>query len=253
MGAYRQRYSRIPSFLRDGLIPAVGNRLKVSGEKKGYVHRLKRFLRAAGMPEGDAYENLTALFPGDDRNALFLTAASGDLSAESLRAVAEIIESERAAGLDFLQAAMVADLRTILPNDYLMKDDRMSMASSLEVRVPFLDHDVVELAARIPSRFKRRGGVSKAILRETFADLIPDGIRNRGKYGFEAPIALWMEGARLSEIREILTGKVPSRRGVLNADVIDGIIDRHAAHKENCMNQIFSLLTLEYWFRRYID
>jgi asparagine synthase (glutamine-hydrolysing) len=127
------------------------------------------------------------------------------------------------------------------------------MACSLEVRVPFLDHELIEWAAGIPSSLKLKNGTSKAILREVFSDLLPPEIQKRGKYGFEAPIALWMTGERLNEIREILTGPKVKNRGILDTGCIQGIIDRHASKKENCMNQIFSLLTMEYWFQTYLD
>jgi asparagine synthase (glutamine-hydrolysing) len=253
IGAYLARFSRLPKAVRQGLLPSLARLIPVSGQKKGFVQRLQRFLRVSNLSEGAAYENLTALFQMDDRRSLFCDDTRAELASYHVNNVEQEMEALKGEGLDFIQRAMLADLATILPNDYLTKDDRMSMACSLEVRVPFLDHELIEWAAGIPSSLKLKNGTSKAILREVFSDLLPPEIQKRGKYGFEAPIALWMTGERLNEIREILTGPKVKNRGILDTGCIQGIIDRHASKKENCMNQIFSLLTMEYWFQTYLD
>ncbi len=140
-----------------------------------------------------------------------------------------------------------ADQATWLPDDLLTKVDRMSMASSLEARVPYLDHPLVEFVADLPARMKIRGSVRKAILREAVRDLVPAEILNRPKMGFELPLATWMRGPLRDFVGDLLGMEGPP--GLLNQSVVARYRDEHFSGRQDRSLQLWSLLVMTLWYQ----
>jgi asparagine synthase (glutamine-hydrolysing) len=155
-------------------------------------------------------------------------------------------------GLNFLNRMLYVDLKTWLPDDLLIKADKMTMANSVELRVPFLDHKVIEFAANIPSKFKVKGTTTKFILKETFRGVVPDEILFRKKAGFPVPYGNWLRNELHENTQEILLDPKTIRRGYFKQGGFEKIL------KENKLNgfyskEIFCFLVLEMWHRTFID
>jgi asparagine synthase (glutamine-hydrolysing) len=145
------------------------------------------------------------------------------------------------------------DVETYLPDDILVKADRASMLHSLELRVPLLDHKVLELAFRMPTRVKLRGGRGKAILRDTFAGLLPPSIRTRGKQGFGIPAQAWLRGDLSGLVRDTFADARTRQRGVFDPAGLDRLLAASTRGGRDLGNEVWSVLVLELWFREVVD
>ena len=164
-----------------------------------------------------------------------------------------LIAAARYEQLDPLAAAMMVDLVTYLTDDILVKVDRMSMANSLEVRAPFLDHKVVELAIRIPSQLKVRHWRGKYLLRKLMQRTLPPEVLNKPKQGFSIPIKNWLQTELRGLLLECLEPARLRRRGIVNAEVVQSWIQQHLSGRENHAHRLWPLMILELWYERYID
>jgi len=151
-----------------------------------------------------------------------------------------------------LDRLLYADLKTYLV-ELLMKQDQMSMAASIESRVPFLDHHLVEFAAALPPRMKLRGFTTKWILRDAVRTILPESILTRKKMGFPVPFALWMKGPWQSVARDVLLDRRTRERGIIEPGAVEQLITSHAAGGQEGGDAIWSLLNLELWYRTFID
>lgn len=154
---------------------------------------------------------------------------------------------EKSSG-DLLHRLLYTDIKTYLV-ELLMKQDQMSMAASVESRVPFLDHGLVEFTARIPSKHSIDGMAGKSILKAAVKDLLPSSIVYRKKMGFPTPWAYWLEGTTMDHIQEQLTEPRTLERGLFRPEAINRIIAEHRAGHRDHGNRIWRLLNLELWFR----
>ncbi len=144
---------------------------------------------------------------------------------------------------------MWVDLMTYLPDDILVKVDRMSMACSLEVRSPFLDHRVVEFMARVPTRKKFSLRESKVLLRKVARNYLPEGILKRPKQGFAIPLAAWLRGELRTWMEDVLLSQTCRERGYFRQDALRAMVDLHLAGRRDYSQQLWALLVLESWFR----
>ncbi len=144
------------------------------------------------------------------------------------------------------------DLQTYLV-ELLMKQDQMSMAASLESRVPFLDHHLVEFVAAMPARYKLRGWTTKAVLRGAFADRVPPGILKRRKKGFPTPIAAWLRGPFSGLLDEYLLSERALSRNLFEPDFVRTMVNAHRSHEANHADRLWLLLNLEVWQRVFVD
>src|SRR5262249_29519084 len=143
------------------------------------------------------------------------------------------------ADADPLNRALYADLKLYLPGNLLTLTDRMSMAHSLEVRVPFLDHELLEFAARIPPGYKLRGLERKYILKRAVADLLPADFFRRRKMGFSPPLTVWFRNELRPFLEDVLSFTRIRDTGVFRADSVRRILDDHYARRANYDNQIW--------------
>ena len=157
----------------------------------------------------------------------------------------------RARGRDAVTAVSLADLLTYLPCDLMTKVDTASMAFGLECRQPFLDHRVVELAARMPVGVKFRRGRGKRILLETFADLLPPPIRRRRKMGFGVPLDHWFRHEMRDFAREVLFDPQTQSRGFFRPQAVQQLFEDHVSGRADHSQRLWSLLVLELWQREW--
>lgn len=158
---------------------------------------------------------------------------------------------ERSSGT-ILKRLLYTDINTYLV-ELLMKQDQMSMSASLESRVPFLDHPLVEFAASIPSSFALKGLEGKNILKSAVEDLLPHSIIYRKKMGFPTPWSQWLAGEQLQELENLLLDPRSIRRNLFQPDAVRRIFAEHRSHTRDNSNRIWRLLNLELWFRVFVD
>jgi asparagine synthase (glutamine-hydrolysing) len=151
-----------------------------------------------------------------------------------------------------LERLLYADIKTYL-HELLMKQDQMSMATSIESRVPFLDHKLVEFTCSLPERLKLRGGTTKYILREAMKGILPQQILSRPKMGFPVPIAAWFRGPYRSVIDEYVLSDRAASRGIFNTEFVADLVKRHQAGVENHDERLWSLVNFEIWQRQFFD
>jgi asparagine synthase (glutamine-hydrolysing) len=144
------------------------------------------------------------------------------------------------------------DIRNYLPLDILTKVDRMSMAHSIETRVPLLDHKLVEFALTIPPEMNLRHGTTKYVLKRAMKGILPDRIIHRPKQGFAVPLGYWFRGKLGSYVRELLLGERGRRRGFFNLSYIESLVARHE-RGQNLDLQLWTLISFELWASSFLD
>ncbi|HEX3556520.1 MAG TPA: asparagine synthase (glutamine-hydrolyzing) [Thermoanaerobaculia bacterium] len=155
--------------------------------------------------------------------------------------------------LDPLLRMMVLDVKSWLPDDLLIKADKMTMATSVELRVPFLDHRVVELGGRIPPRFRVKGWETKHVLKKALEPYLPQEILYRGKMGFPTPLARMFQGELRGYVEEVLGSDRFLDRGYFRPEAVRGLVAEHAAGERDHHRVLWQLLVLEEWHRAFID
>lgn len=159
---------------------------------------------------------------------------------------------ERTDAQTLLNQLLYADTKTYL-HELLMKQDQMSMAASIESRVPFLDHKLVEFTARLPERMKLRGLTTKYILRESMKGILPEQILSRSKMGFPVPVGAWFRGRYKSVIDEYVLGERALSRGLFEASYVRALVERHQRGGENHAERLWALVNFEMWLRQFMD
>ena len=215
-------------------------------DRVGFDYKAKRFARAAALPPLERHHGWKEIFSSQARAELAGPGASAwdplDLYRE------RYAETAGAAPLARMQDV---DLGIYLVDDLLVKTDRLSMAHSLELRVPFLDPKVAEFAFSLPTKLKVRGLGKKRLLRQALAPLLPREIVHGRKQGFSIPIAAWLRGPLQPFAREVLAPSAIARQGLLDPAAVTPILDRHVVGQEDLSRQIWGLMALTLWFDRY--
>jgi asparagine synthase (glutamine-hydrolysing) len=152
-----------------------------------------------------------------------------------------------------LESLLYLDSKTYLPGDILTKVDRMSMAASLEARVPLLDHKLIEFVTRIPSEFKMKGAETKHIFKRAVRGLVPDEILDRPKQGFGLPIQKWINQELRSYIRDVLLDRRTRERGYFDQDYVQVLLNEHERERRDHTSSLWALFMLELWHRTFMD
>jgi asparagine synthase (glutamine-hydrolysing) len=153
---------------------------------------------------------------------------------------------------DNLAAMLYVDSKSWLPDDLLIKADKMTMANSIELRVPFLDHKVLEFAASLPSKFKLHRFTTKHIAKQALSSLVPHEILARKKAGFPVPYEAWMRTSLRSWLHDILLDRTSMNRGYFKSATILRLLQAHE-HSGLYSKELFSLAVLELWHRTFLD
>ncbi len=156
-------------------------------------------------------------------------------------------------GADLLDATLAGDVETCLPDDLLVKVDIATMAHRLEGRSPFLDHDVMEFCASLPSDLKLRGLTTKYLLKRAVRELLPAPVVDRPKQGFGVPIDRWLRGELRTMVHDVLLDARTLRRGYFHEPVVRRLLDEHGHGVRGWHSQLWSLLVLELWHRMFVD
>ncbi|MFF5503347.1 asparagine synthase (glutamine-hydrolyzing) [Streptomyces roseolus] len=241
------RYQRVPRPLRRAVSGAV-DRLPVATARRGYrsVRFAKRFLSFAELPEETAFRRSYTLY---DRTEL-LDLVDPDLAGTVDDVLAEHADVYRDNDLDdFVNRMCLGDARMFLPGLNLAYTDRASMAASTEVRVPFVDVEVVRAAFAVPGSRKIVGRRGKAVLKEAASSVLPREVVHRPKGLFSAPLRAWMSRDLAPLVREVVHDGELVRSGLLRRDALRRLVAEDAAGHHDYSKHLWHILTLEYWYR----
>ncbi|MDX6696418.1 MAG: asparagine synthase (glutamine-hydrolyzing) [Blastocatellia bacterium] len=246
-----ERYHKVPGALRQSLIGRAVEMLPAAANNRTRVGRVKRFMRAAALPKVERYLRWTSVFDRDAQSELY----SDSFRHETARLDAADFLAPwfaRANGAGIVDATLLADTMTYLPNDLLVKVDIASMAVSLEARSPFLDHHVIEFAASLPEKYKLRGLTTKYLLKRVLRQLLPVENLERRKMGFGVPIGHWFRNQMQGFLRETLLSERALKRGLFQPATVTRLVEQHTRGERNHEHQLWTLLMLELWFDRFI-
>lgn len=244
---YAHQYHRLPNWLRH-CAASVAGRLPADRHSGllNHMRLAKGFLSTAEMHTDDRYRSYLQVLDRASVSTLLLHPNSH--TSDPLGAA-----FSNAGHQDALNRMLAVDAQTQLPDDLLMLTDKMSMAVSLECRVPLLDHQLVELAASMPCSIKVHRGRLKHILKESLGDLLPKDILNRKKRGFGTPMGAWLKKELAPLLRDLLAPEVVHRRGLFRQPVIERLISDHQSNRIDGTDALVSLINLEVWSRIYLD
>ena len=213
--------------------------------------RARTLLTNLSLDPGPAYANTVAMCRQPLRRQLLAPDVAAAL--EGTDPGEAIAGSYAAAAHDGPVAAMIsADIAVRLPDDYLVKVDRTSMACGLEVRPPFLDHELMELAARIPPGLKVRNGVTKWILKESYEGRLPAAVRNRPKQGFEIPIHAWFRGPLREMFESAVLGSRSAATDLFDPKTVRRVYEAHLSGRARHGHVLWTLLMFSRWGARYL-
>jgi asparagine synthase (glutamine-hydrolysing) len=247
-----ETYHRLPSLLREKLVRQAIELIPSSETKRGRVRDVKRFLQAASLGRVERYLRWVSVFDG---------AAKQDLYSQDFQRQTQHVSGAdvlgpwfaRANGSGVVDAALLTDVMTYLPNDLLVKVDIATMAVSLEARSPFLDHQVMEFAASLPEKFKLRGLTTKYLLKRMLKHLLPAENLDRRKMGFGVPLGHWFRGRLQPFLRETLLTEAALKRGLFKPEAVKQLVELHTRGERDHSHKLWTLLMLELWFQRFID
>lgn len=243
---YAGRFQRLPRLARR-LLGAVAKRLPVDRHSRwlDLARLAQAFLLSAELPFEARYRSYVQVFAPE---------AIGALIAQPLLHTSPIDQAfEQAHSADFLNRLLHVDSLTQLPDDLLLLTDKMSMAVSLECRVPLLDHELVELAATMPATVKMRGGELKCLLKKALRGILPDQILHRNKRGFGAPMGAWLRSQMLPLLEQLLSPQAVRARGLFSPSAVRRVVYEHFSRKADHTDHLQALLYLELWCRLYLD
>ncbi len=242
----RDRYwGGLPSWIRSGVLRMVSQNIPMFTRGKSYLHYISQ-------SDARQYLQRVSVCPPEMKSHLFSSGVKARLGdADSVRWAEEFMDKVNSH--DLLPKMLYSDLKTYLPYDLLAKVDIASMVHSLEVRVPFLDHEFVEFAAQIPSGLKIQGNITKYILKEAMTGLLPPKVLQKKKQGFAVPLAQWFRHELKEYTYDTLTSRQFTRRGWFSQDAIEKMLTRHLNETADYSPIIWSLIFLESWSHTYID
>jgi asparagine synthase (glutamine-hydrolysing) len=250
-------YQRIPGFLRSGIESGLNGLPTFRGTAiKGSVRLAKKMARSASLAAQDCFIQNCTYLDGVQKMSLYTERIQGRLGASD-PATRHRSRFDAVRDADFLNQMLYLDTKIFMVSLNLNYNDKMSMASSVEVRVPFLDRELAEFAAwNIPPDLKLKGffrPVTKHISRRAMRDVLPAEVLHQPKAGFAAPVDYWLANDLREMVDDLLSETNIRKRGLFRPEVVRRFVDEHRAGAEDWSMQIWQLLTLEHWMKIFLD
>lgn len=245
-------YRKIPSPLR-GIVRSCVHKLPESHSYMSSGYKIKRFTYGVEYPYDESHYRWKVLF--DETDKLELLSPDFTQSVSSLNAFAGMkgyFDSARNRSFSIADQLMYVDFKTFLQDDLLQKTDRMSMANSLEVRVPLLDNAIIDLSRGIPLHYKIRGFQTKYLLRKALSRFQPHEIAFGKKKGFTPPLAIWIKNGLREYVLSILSAENISKLGFIQSNYVEKIIDDHMQGRAENSRLIWALVVLVNWYANYV-
>ncbi len=246
-------YRLVPGSLRHAVFNRVLQILPVQSDRppeRSRIMALRQLADAADLSHTASVVRWEKYFSEAEKWALYNDDTRRVINGTASAALLEETFRRAEAG-NRLDRTLYTDVHNYLPGALLPKVDRITMAHSLEARSPFLDHRVMELAARLPTTCKVRGQQTKWILRQVFTDLLPPDVEERGKVGFSVPLGMWFRGSLYSATRDLLLAPDTKLHDYLNSDKVAELLKQNMQGKVDNGKRIWALLNLEVWLRQY--
>jgi len=247
-------YDRLPGFIKNRLIKKVFDSIPPSSKKKGFINRSKRFIEGTRLPKNLRHARWMSFLQPEEKNLLYADIMKRNLVNEDPYKFIYHYFNEAAFNNshDGLNQQLYVDLKTYLVDDILVKVDRMSMATSLETRVPFLDYRFIEFISSIPGDLKLKGIKTKWILKQSMVDILPKEILFRGKEGFSIPIKNWLQNELKPMMMDVLSPDRIKREGYFNFEYIERLKNEHLKGIENHSHRIWALMMFEMWQDKFL-
>lgn len=250
---HADRYYRLlPAWMRQSVLPAVMDRVPPQPAKKGIINKTKRFVEGAALPAALQHTRWMMFMNDAEKAMLYHSDLTESLNGETPYSVLKrhflgYINHEPLARQQYV------DIKTYLADDILTKVDRMSMAVSLEARVPLLDHRIVEFAVNLSPHLKLHRGQTKVILRRAMAGRLPEVVLNKPKQGFSIPLKHWLRGPLRPLMLDLLSPETVQRRGYFRADCVSDWIEAHLNGDANHSHRLWALMVFELWHSSVLD
>jgi asparagine synthase (glutamine-hydrolysing) len=241
----RNGFNHVPRLLRHSVMRPLSRKLPHGAWGRNYLHKISNDPLDRYIEDISIFTKLNKplLYTADFRRQLGATEA-----AALFREHASRVRSN-----DSLDTLLYLDAKTYLPGDILTKVDRMTMAVSLEARVPLLDHKLIEFVTRIPASLKMQGLETKHIFKSAVRDIVPAEILNRPKQGFGVPITEWINRQLRERIRDTFADRRTRQRGYIDPRYVDVLLNEHQRGRRDHSWALWTLLMLELWQRRFVD
>ncbi|MCF6187873.1 MAG: asparagine synthase (glutamine-hydrolyzing) [Desulfobulbaceae bacterium] len=241
-------FRALPAPIRKQVVGRLINLLPDQPQKKGAVNMLKRFVEGANLPPEGHHLRWQYFANEGQNNRLFNAGFKAQTAFDPFRIVRDY--SERCDATDRINKEIYLDMRYMMTDSVLMKVDKMSMASSLEVRVPLLDHVLVEFLASLPGNWKLKGLKTKYIFRSALNGLLPDNIVNRGKQGYSLPVKHLLRGEMKSYMVSLLNDSSIIREN-MDIDYVNQLIKEHCDMAHNHNHVLWALINVAIWHNRF--
>jgi asparagine synthase (glutamine-hydrolysing) len=244
---YYERW--VPFFLRANVVPAMIDHLPVSKDNISLDFKARRFISGRGVPVASRHHRWLGSFTPEQKRDLFVP----ELQQEEVDTYEVAYEHQRFCDAEqTLNQVLYMDVKLYLEGDILTKVDRASMANSLEVRVPLLNHGLAEYVAEVPQELKLRGLTSKFLLKKAMEGLLPKEILNRKKKGFNVPVAYWINAGLKELVRDQFEESKIKREGFFNPTYVQHLLTEHADGTRDHRKLIWTLLVFELWYEKYM-
>ena len=246
---YEQLWRWLPQVVRDGLDKATAR----LDQRRALQRRIGKLFAGAGLAGDARLANFFRWTRQSDLAALYSPSFRAAATAESADEPMLDVLSALPAATSALNKLLVLEQRFFLPDHNLTYTDKMSMAAGVEVRVPFLDLDLVAFAAAVPDHIKQRGREGKWVLKKAMEPFLPRDVIYRPKTGFGAPLRRWLRGELLPLLNEMLSVASVARRGIFDPEAVQSLIARNARGEVDAAYTLLSLMSIEIWCRKFID
>jgi asparagine synthase (glutamine-hydrolysing) len=244
-------YSYLPVRLRQRILPTLFDRLPPRPAKKGLINKAKRFVEGGARPAALQHTRWMLFLNEADKNQLYHPSLRECVNGHS--AALLLHHFQQAASREPLAQQQYVDIKTYLADNILTKVDRMSMAVSLEARVPLLDHRLVEFALNLPSHLKLHRGQTKVILRQAMNGRLPQTILDKPKQGFSIPLKHWLCGPLRPLLIDLLAPDCIRQRGYFNPQTIQRWVTEHLNGRANHSHRLWALMFFELWQQKTLD
>jgi asparagine synthase (glutamine-hydrolysing) len=239
-------YGQLPGTLRQSVFPKLAEWLPPQPAKKGMINKIKRMVEGGALDPSLQHTRWMIFMNQAEKGSLYRSdlraTLNDDLTARYLNGY-----FEKAHRFDRLAQQQYVDIKTYLADDILTKVDRMSMAVSIEARVPFLDYRIVEFAMNLPPQMKLNGSRTKSILRNTVKDLVPGLVLEKPKEGFSIPMKYWLATSLKPMMLDLLSKDSLQKHGYFDHQVVSKWIDEHLEGRSNHSHRLWALMVFQMW------
>lgn len=240
-------YQKMPGLLRK-LISGAVHLMPVRHRNFSLDFKAKQFLRGVSAPASLAHQRWLGSFSGEETEQLLVDKPEFNPEAELLARLCATRSNDYPGGMNVADERLLQYQATYLPEDILYKVDRASMASSLEVRAPFLDAELVDWLAAMPYRYKYKRGVGKLLLKRSLKNRLPESIMNRPKKGFGIPVAAWLRGPLKEWMTDLLAHRRIKSQGLFNPDYVNRLLVEHLRGLKDHRKPLWTLLVFQMWY-----